>query len=245
MTRIVLLPYRMASQGAKELQIKIRELGYDCLRVYPNRRYRPRESDLIVNWGYSKGVKWNEFNIDLNPVWAIENSINKFNAFMIMREHGVRVPDFTPEPEEACSWKKVYVRHKLNGHAGQGIEVVRGADIPNNAPLYVKAIDVKSEYRVHVFKGKVLDYQKKHGDSTVDIKNHANGCMFVRNVTPRDNVIAQAVMAVEALELDFGSVDVVIDQRNKAYVLEVNTASGIAGQTVDNYAEAIIGLVNK
>jgi glutathione synthase/RimK-type ligase-like ATP-grasp enzyme len=46
-------------------------------------------------------------------------------------------------------------------------------------------------------------------------------------------------MAVAALGLDFGGVDVIWNERRQmAYVLEVNTACGLEGQTVNDYAEA-------
>jgi D-alanine-D-alanine ligase-like ATP-grasp enzyme len=42
-----------------------------------------------------------------------------------------------------------------------------------------------------------------------------------------------------ALGLDFGAADVLFNaRRNQAYVLEVNTAPGLEGQTVNDYAEA-------
>jgi D-alanine-D-alanine ligase-like ATP-grasp enzyme len=40
--------------------------------------------------------------------------------------------------------------------------------------------------------------------------------------------------------LDFGAVDVIYNRaQDKAYVLEVNTAPGLEGSTLDNYVEAI------
>jgi D-alanine-D-alanine ligase-like ATP-grasp enzyme len=40
--------------------------------------------------------------------------------------------------------------------------------------------------------------------------------------------------------LDFGAVDVIWNEKQqRAYVLEVNTAPGLEGQTVDDYARGI------
>ena len=48
----------------------------------------------------------------------------------------------------------------------------------------------------------------------------------------------QAVAAVVALGLDFGAVDVVYNvKEQKAYVLEVNSAPGLSGTTLDKYVE--------
>ena len=53
-----------------------------------------------------------------------------------------------------------------------------------------------------------------------------------------DHVRAQSVAAVRSLGLDFGAVDVV-ERQNKAYVLEVNTAPGLVGTTLEKYVDAI------
>jgi glutathione synthase/RimK-type ligase-like ATP-grasp enzyme len=47
--------------------------------------------------------------------------------------------------------------------------------------------------------------------------------------------------AVSALGLDFGAVDIIWNEReDKCYVLEVNTAPGLQGSTLENYANAIM-----
>jgi len=48
-----------------------------------------------------------------------------------------------------------------------------------------------------------------------------------------------ALAAVSALGLDFGAVDIIYNEHeNQYYVLEVNTAPGLEGTTVEKYAEA-------
>jgi D-alanine-D-alanine ligase-like ATP-grasp enzyme len=45
-------------------------------------------------------------------------------------------------------------------------------------------------------------------------------------------------MAVNHLGLDFGAVDMIYNaKRNTYYVLEVNTACGLAGETLNKYVE--------
>ena len=104
------------------------------------------------------------------------------------------------------------------------------------------------EYRVHVFKGEVIDYAKKMQrlpDGTVTaadhvhIKNSDNGFEFIRDVSPREGVCKRAIEAVNALGLDFGAVDV-IRHKDKSYVLEVGTAAGLSPKGVQAYAQKII-----
>jgi glutathione synthase/RimK-type ligase-like ATP-grasp enzyme len=118
-----------------------------------------------------------------------------------------------------------------------------------NAPLYVKYKKKRKEYRVHVFKGQVIDVAEKRRrrkderPATFDgyVRNLANGWVFCRDsiVKPAD-LDGLAIAACAALGLDFGAVDVIWNEKeNKCYVLEVNTAPGLQGTTLTNYTNAI------
>ena len=102
----------------------------------------------------------------------------------------------------------------------------------------------KHEYRVHVFKDKVIDVQQKRkriGAIGNGVRNHANGWIYARaEIAPSEELLSSARRAVNLLGLDFGAVDIghrLID--NKLFVFEINTAPGITGTTLDNYAKAI------
>lgn len=160
-----------------------------------------------------------------------------------------RTPEFTDSIIKADMWRMaghtVVERHVLNGNSGAGIRLVEPEDHLTAAPLYVKYVPKKQEYRVHVCGGEAVDVQRKARRKDVEddainwkIRNHDNGFIFARNegdVTPPD-VIAQAVRSVNALGLAFGAVDVIFNEKEqKAYVLEVNTAPGLSGTTLEGY----------
>lgn len=119
------------------------------------------------------------------------------------------------------------------------------------APLYTKYVPKKDEYRVHVVAGKVIDVQRKAlrngwleehgGDVNYKVRNLANGFVYVRqDVVAPKQVMEEPVKAMEILKLDFGAVDVVYNaKKESAYVLEINTAPGLEGTSVDNYAKAL------
>jgi glutathione synthase/RimK-type ligase-like ATP-grasp enzyme len=73
------------------------------------------------------------------------------------------------------------------------------------------------------------------------VRNHVNGWVFcTQNVGIPDKALDYAVMAVAACGLDFGAVDIIWNEsRQEAYVLEVNTAPGIEGSTLNLYAEVL------
>ena len=163
-----------------------------------------------------------------------------------------RTPEWTANRMCASSWLGqgflVVARTILNGNSGAGIVLVNPGEELVRAPLYVKYVPKKQEYRVHVFQGNVVDVQRKARrkdvpDDAIDwkIRNHANGFIFARGEdlgeVPQD-VLDQSVLAMNLCGLDFGAVDVIYnDKEAKAYVLEVNTAPGLSGSTLDGYVE--------
>lgn len=162
-----------------------------------------------------------------------------------------RTPEFSTSSMDAQMWINqgytVVERHILNGNSGAGIRLVEpgGEEAISRAPLYVRYVPKKQEYRVHVCGGQAVDIQRKARRKDVEddainwkIRNHDNGFIFARNegdVVPPD-VIIQSVKAVSLLGLAFGAVDVIFnDKEQKAYVLEVNTAPGLSGTTLEGY----------
>lgn len=92
---------------------------------------------------------------------------------------------------------------------------------------------------------RVLLVQRKARDRSVPddqvnwrVRNHSNGFIYVRQDVVAPTVVVDAAREVFAhTGLDFGAVDVVYnEQRASAFVLEVNTAPGLEGQTVQDYA---------
>lgn len=162
-----------------------------------------------------------------------------------------RTPEYTTAAGVASLWlvqgHTVVERHILNGNSGAGIKLIEPGvdDVSAVCPLYVKYVPKKQEYRVHVCAGVAVDIQRKArrkdiADEDVNwkVRNHDNGFIFARNedgFVP-DDVVIQAVNAVNILGLDFGAVDVIFNEKSQqAYVLEVNTAPGLSGTTLEGY----------
>jgi hypothetical protein len=162
----------------------------------------------------------------------------------------VNIPDVSSNIERARRWIAlnyiVVERHKLTGNSGEGIRLVEATEDLQECPLYVKYIPKKQEYRVHVANGQVVDLQRKArrrdvADEDINwrIRNHDNGFIFQRNdlVVP-EQVSQQAINACTACGLDFGAVDIVFNEKqSRAYVLEINTAPGLTGSTLEGYVE--------
>jgi len=175
---------------------------------------------------------------------------NKHHSLYEFSTHNIPHPEFTTDKQQTKDWidqgHKVVCRTLLTAHSGQGIVVAKQHDELVDAPLYTKYIRKQKEFRVHVFNSKIIDIQEKRRSSAVDdhhpyIRNHSNGYVFCRGDIEEPHALrGVAISAVNALGLDFGAVDAIWNaELDSCYVLEVNTACGLEGSTVNKYVNAI------
>lgn len=246
-----------------------------CMKLNANlmsSRFAGREGDLIINYGSSREIPARIIGQAtlLNNPTNVNHAANKATALSMMFAANVRTVEFTMSQDVAQTWvnngDEVFCRTELRGHSGVGIVVASVNELEDlgnveqvstlpDAPLYTKGIDGQHrEYRVHVFRGQVLFIQQKRRASGYRdnpnysnvVRNHGNGWIYGHlNITePHSSVIREAVNAVAALGLDFGAVDV-LSRRGEAWVLEVNTAPGLSGETNRrNFANAILSVLD-
>jgi hypothetical protein len=260
--RVIIVPYNMASQGAKNLAQSLQNrLNIPVLRVgIKSTKYQPRWTDYVINWGNSKEWPW----INKTPKEGNQKACNKLIFFEASNAYNklngkqlINIPEWTTQATIATAWNKpFFARTILNGHSGAGIVEYEAGEVPVNAPLYVQYKKKKQEFRVHVFKDghtyKVIDVtqkKKRKGFENVNtkIRNHKNGWVYAREdiIEPQD-LRTQALNTCWCLDLTFAAVDLIYNEyENKCYVLEVNTAPGIDGTTLEKYTEAFIEDINK
>lgn len=246
-----LMPYKRFSKSARTLRSV---LGFRKLRVvHPD--LTPRGTELVINWGSAK-LKPNAVCKFLNSPEKVAVAVNKLETFKALKAAGVAVPEFSTNIEDAKAWLAdeymVLARHMLRSHSGNGIVVVsKVEELPLNALLYVRYYRKKHEFRVHVFNGQVIDYVQKKKRAGVDplkfnkyVRSYNNGWVFCRkDVVDIPQIKEEAIKAVKALGLDFGAVDIIWTKKDKAIVLEVNTAPAVQGHTIDVYVKAMIELM--
>lgn len=250
---MIIYPYKAGSNSGRELA---RALGVKRIS-HKNSRFRGNPEKTVINWGASRVPEEVGKCTVVNSPDAVKKASDKLQFF---ENAECRKPWWTTNWIAAVEYKEeegstIVVRHVLNGHSGEGIELIEpGEYMPEEAPLYTAYVPKKNEYRVHVFRGKVIDVQRKARrrdipDNQVNwkVRNNANGFLFARNGdalgdVPGD-VLQQAIDGVTSLGLDFGAADVIYNERSSlAYVLEVNTAPGLEGTTLDNYTEVFNAL---
>lgn len=247
--KYIIYPYKIGSKSAKVLA---KTLG--TTRVYSDGKYVPKRKHVVINWGNSKLPDW-WYLVDrrnvvvLNEPKSVRIAKDKLETLKVLRDHDINVPKFTTDMDAAIRWIeydecKVMCRTLLSSHSGKGIVVAKELEDLVDAPLYTQYVKKTHEFRVHVFRGEVIDYvqkKKKAGfeDRNKYVRSVENGWVFCRDdIEVRDDVKTIAVDAVNVLGLDFGAVDVVLGHDGEVYVLEVNTAIGMEGTTIVKYKQA-------
>jgi hypothetical protein len=254
--RYRILPYRQGSKGARALADA---LGGKVLKLEGS-KFKAKTDDVVINWGNTYcdattlpcffSASFDFLNI---PVF-ITGASNKLKFFQSLVEgtedDGDIIPDFWTNKGNIPDDKyPIVCRTVLAGHSGAGIVIANSPGELVDAPLYVQYVKKKDEYRIHIGRlpsgdATVISVQRKarRHDTPDDqvnwqVRNHSNGFVFVRNnVTPPPSVLEVAERALLRTGLDFGAVDVIWnEQQGKAYVLEINTAPGLEGTTVEDY----------
>lgn len=247
--------YNRFSNSARELA---RGLGVKRIKLTDS-RFKPSGRKTVINWGSSRLPDNYEKCRILNSPEKIARCSNKLTFFKYFSERSDKLPPFTTDHAVVREWlenkKSVCVRSVLQGHSGEGLSILDcfgelDQPIPD-APLYTQYIKKKEEFRVHFVNNRVVCVQRKAlrtddgrpEEPNFQIRNHDNGFVFTRNEEV-DEVLMRTVTSTayevfRLSELDFGAVDVVYNSKHeKAYVLEINTAPGLVGSTINDYVEA-------
>lgn len=242
-----LLAYNNGSASANALagSLSIKKLRQE------RSTWKGKEGDVVINWGRSSPHSSFEGPARvLNDHRAIAIASNKLKSLQALKEAGVPIPEFTTSKAIAREWANiaetvVVCRTILTGHSGAGIVLANNGREVVDAKLYTEYLKKIHEYRIHILGDHSVFVQRKARNREVpddqvnwQIRNHANGFIFAHlDVNVPDRVIDIARKAVKALGLDFGAVDLIVNKNREAYVLEVNTACGLEGTTLEKYTE--------
>jgi len=247
-------PYHSGSEGARLLAraMRVPRIKRDRSRFVGS----PRKT--VINWGcHSLPATVSRCRI-INAPEAVATVANKLSFFRkVTNVRGLNIPKWTTDRTQALEIARrgsnLVVRALLSSSGGRGATIVNArpglnlGDIPH-APLYTEYVKKEAEFRIHVVNGVVIDATRKvaragQEPSNWQIRSYDNGFIFQREGTTTHRGYAkaceQALLAMQAVGLVFGGVDVIYNAReDKAYVLEVNSAPGIEGTTVDKYKQA-------
>lgn len=187
-------------------------------------------------------------------VFNYGNAVLKTDQYKFFTENKIPCPEYTTDIEVARNWIRggstVVCRNRIRGQAGNGIVLADNLDDLVESKVYTKYIPKKREFRVNIFKDKILNIREKvgkAGNSNTKIRTPANGYSTVqlREAAPT-GIRELALAAAKVSQSDFKGVDICYNQlRNYLFVLEVNSGPAIEGASVRDYANAIREELNK
>jgi hypothetical protein len=227
-----------ASESAINLRDAIRAAGVTCYKSPPEgsaTRFinRTKENDVVVNWG----------DFDLPTVRCIKHfnnraKTNKMDQLVELSLHGIPCPEVfdTPAADRlGRSFKHQCASDLLHG---------TGKD------YYTQKLPFVREMRIHIFDGKSIHAGVKvprTPEHHTWIRSSASGWKidYSRSAQIRQERRDLAKRAVAALGLDFGAVDIGVVKNGTAAVIEVNTAPGLEGSTVEAYVKQILRVHNE
>lgn len=259
---MIINPYKNGSRGAKQIKLYLRERNIKTFTSQSAPKGRP----LIINWGNSSFDYPTEGFVVVNDpfqTYCMSNKVKFFENTLHSRD----TLEWTQNRDTALQWGTVvFARTKVEASGGRGIIVFNPEEqapeeLPH-APLYTKGVSKTHEYRLHMARGlhdkgfTVLLAQRKvfrktdERPSPLDwkVRSHDNGFIFQTHPTHDriPNQVMEAsgrVMSEHFPDLHFCALDVMYhDKKDKAYVIEGNTAPGLENGSISVYAEYFAAL---
>lgn len=220
------------------------------------------QPDVLIRWGSRKAMP--KCPIELNVASAIKLAADKVQAIKAFQNAGVyTIPVYdTWEDATQNAGGNIILGRNRSGFGGKDIAVYDRFEMfgglwpkkpEREHEWYTLYYPPTREVRIHVVGEKVVRVQGKYCDfpelaeNNPFVRNYAHGYRF--RTPDRElhrNRKAQAILAVQALGLDFGAVDMLLFGSDRdSRVLEVNTAPACSPLTARCYAAEIALLVEQ
>ena len=184
--------------------------------------------------------------------YSYGNLIDKCAQYRWFSANNIPCPEYTFSREDVLHWLAnnhiVFCRTLTRASEGRGIVVAETVDQLVDAPVYTKYTKKKREFRVHIFKDRIVQVVEKRkrtgwsGSRDTRIRNSNNGYVFCRDVSNiPDGLYELALKASRVTNSDFKGVDIGYNElMDQLFVIEVNSAPGIEGSNVTDYVNTIL-----
>lgn len=173
---------------------------------------------------------------------------DKLYCFGIFEAAGIPYPKLI-NPEK---YDKPFLGRKNNSSKGEGIVKYKAGSEnwkKNKHDFYVEFINGVSEHRVYVWGNHIVAEANKDMSKNRHpfIKNFTNGSKlevgYIKH-PKRLNILDDCIAAVKYCGLDFGAIDIIIDDNNNYKILEVNSSPSFANIWGYLFAEHINRIFN-
>lgn len=214
---ILVISPSIAQESAQSLA---EALEAEYMNPYETKRRKFLKYDVVVNYGFSRNIVGNIIN---TPA-AVNIARDKIECFTRLR-NVVPTVLMTTEREVAEKWIRsgriVVARDRIKGDNGKGLNYCRTLKelaACTEAKFFTRYIHHTNEYRVNVWRGKVV---------SVYDKIHKTG-HFKFNLVQGQNNHPQLAMFAEAVHkatgLDWFGMDLIRTEKGTLFFLEVNSA---------------------
>lgn len=197
--------------------------------------------DLLIRWGCNSQLNSKK---TLNKVEAMSLTNNKLESRYLFQERGIKTPKTSQtlieipypmiiRPTNHSQGKQFYYCEDII-EATNAINKIAGAGKSYYISEYIPKV---REFGVFIFNGRVSSMIEKVPKNELAKEayawNVAQGTHTFENIN-WDNwhieSCIESLKAVKALDLDFGRVDIIVDEEGNSYVLEVNSAHSLTSE---------------
>jgi hypothetical protein len=232
MNKTVIISPKSTSKSARYLA---EVLGADYCNPYKHDKTDFSSYEKVINWGISGGFAANSI---LNHFVAVGNAVDKIATFKLLEGH-CKTLEWTTSLDQASKWIKagniVVARELINSSCTKGLDFIHEVKDLTNKPykLFTKYIDGIGEFRVNVFKGKVVSILEK-----VQLEDNTYHHKLLYGEPIKQ--ITDMVKAVDTrLGLDYYGLDVIADEKHIYHLIEVNSAPSLFGTTATRFVKLL------
>lgn len=200
--------YKSATKLANALQC-------DIFNPFKAKKLNFLDYDLVFNYGVSLPVKAKYI---VNPPWAVEHCVSKTYTYQVLKASKVPTINFVRfKAEVPKSWENIVCRESETDHSNKGMSIVAKGDALPDAAFYAEYFEHKFEFRIVVFKNKViaryLKRENKQGEWEFESLDKAGF----------EKIDEASVTAAQALGINFVGFDVLANSQQDFRVLEANS----------------------
>ncbi len=224
------------------------------LQIDSGMRAPAKRPNVLIRWGSSIEIPYTPKK-EINSQAAVLLATDKLRSLQELQKNKVSVPPIflfneVEKPKNLAHFVSgfpILARTRTHQRGTDILLCMQISDIHRAVRMGrqygLQYIPTAREYRVHIFRNTSIKASQKIWTDTSKpykpwIRNHLNGHTFRKpEIALDDNSRDLAKAAVKALGLDFGAVDLIIDDTGKSFVLEVNTGPGLVKSGIIKYCK--------
>lgn len=165
-----------------------------------------------------------------------EICIDKVSTFQVLKHIGAPVPAFvTSKHQVPKDWEHIVCRQDPRGCKNEGMDIVeQGQPLPD-AKLFTKYFYYKREYRIVVFRNKVIARYAKEEDG------NGSWTLEYRDKKGFEQIDLWCERSAKALEIDYVGFDVVCVNKKNFVILEANTGPILTEEVLEYLVKKLKG----